>query len=472
MDMNHTRELTHAECVKREAAIQRELEQLKDKPNKTSADAARVGTAMAEFRAVHAHRLDLEHDHALGQLRSAYNSGDYIIDSGVARTTKTRRDPALRSLDNAVADGRMTAAGAEVVERMMTIGPAASQTWAQRWAVVAGAPAYERAFSKLLTGERGHLLWTAEEGDAYRAVEQLQAERAMSIGTPAAGGYMVPMVLDPAIQLSSGGSVNPLRQLARVVQTTGDAWHGVTSAGVTAEWKAEAAQVADATPTMAQPKIPVHLGDAFVPFSFEVEQDAANLHTELGKLLTDAADQLTAAAFTNGSGTGQPTGIITALAAAAGSKVDPGTAETISAGDVYKLQNAIPPRFQPGATWSASLPVLNALRQFTTPNGSLMFPGLQDATPNLLGRPVHENSMMSGLPNGSVTAQNHPLLYGDVAAGMVIVDRIGSTVELVPHLPGVNGRPTGQRGLLLWFRSGADVVVPNALRVLSVPTTA
>ena len=35
-----------------------------------------------------------------------------------------------------------------------------------------------------------------------------------------------------------------------------------------------------------------------------------------------------------------------------------------------------------------------------------------------------------------------------------------------------NGRPTGQRGLLLHVRTGSDVVVPNAFRVLSVPTTA
>jgi predicted phage gp36 major capsid-like protein len=33
-------------------------------------------------------------------------------------------------------------------------------------------------------------------------------------------------------------------------------------------------------------------------------------------------------------------------------------------------------------------------------------------------------------------------------------------------------RPTGQRGALLWFRTGSDVVNPNAFRLLSIPTTA
>jgi hypothetical protein len=46
----------------------------------------------------------------------------------------------------------------------------------------------------------------------------------------------------------------------------------------------------------------------------------------------------------------------------------------------------------------------------------------------------------------------------------VIVDRLGSTLELVPHLVGSNRRPTGQRGALLW--------VPQAFRLLNLATGA
>ena len=49
---------------------------------------------------------------------------------------------------------------------------------------------------------------------------------------------------------------------------------------------------------------------------------------------------------------------------------------------------------------------------------------------------------------------------------MVLVDRIGSTLEIVSHLVGSNRRPTGQRGALLWFRTGSNVVVPQAFRLL------
>ena len=54
-------------------------------------------------------------------------------------------------------------------------------------------------------------------------------------------------------------------------------------------------------PDARQPSIPVYKGDAFVPFSFEIEGDAVNFMQELGKLLQDGADQLTATAYTTGS---------------------------------------------------------------------------------------------------------------------------------------------------------------------------
>ncbi len=57
------------------------------------------------------------------------------------------------------------------------------------------------------------------------------------------------------------------------------------------------------------------------------------------------------------------------------------------------------------------------------------------------------------------------LIYGDFSR-YVIVDRIGLEIELIPHLFGVNRRPTGQRGLYAFWRNGAKVVDANAFRAL------
>ncbi len=138
---------------------------------------------------------------------------------------------------------------------------------------------------------------------------------------------------------------------------------------------------------------------------------------------------------------------------------------------MYALQNALPARFQPRASWNANLTILNTLRQFETTNGALKFPELAANPPMLLNRSVHENSNMDGAINAAASENNDVLLYGDFQQ-FVIVDRVGSTLELVPHLVGANRRPTGQRGALLWFRTGSDVVIPNAFRLLNIATTA
>src|SRR5699024_581047 len=128
--------------------------------------------------------------------------------------------------------------------------------------------------------------------------------------------------------------------------------------------------------------------DAFVPFSFEVQGDALGFMEELGKLLADGAEQLTATAYTLGTGSGRPKGVITAVAAASPSVVvAPATAETLAADDVFAVQSALPPRFQSNASWTANRGIANLLRQMETTNGALKFPELAANPPALLGKP-------------------------------------------------------------------------------------
>jgi len=66
------------------------------------------------------------------------------------------------------------------------------------------------------------------------------------------------------------------------------------------------------------------------------------------------------------------------------------------------------------------------------------------------------------------TAGNDPVLILGDFSSYVIADRVGSTVvEPVAHLPGANGRPSGQRGWLAWVRHGAGVVTTAAFRMLT-----
>ena len=383
------------------------------------------------------------------------------------------RDRARRVIEQAHRSAALPDHAATVAEKLVTDGSGFSQSVAQRWAIAVGNPHYLTAFGKIAGDPvRGHLLWTPEEADAHRAVVAFQSEsRAMAEGTGAGGGFLVPLTLDPSILLSSAGSINPLRRIGRVTQTVTNSWTGITSAGVTAEWKPESNEAADASPTLANPVIPVFLGDAFIPYSFEVGQDAAggNFLGELQKLLVDGADQLQNTAYTLGTGTAQPKGVITALVGSA-SEINAAADDTFARGDVFTIQNALPARFSANAQWCAHLAIINLMSQMElSTGGSRVFPELAEG--RLLNRPINELSNMDSTVTVAGAVSNFILLYGDFS-NFVIADRIGTQMEFIPNLVGTNRRPTGQRGALMWFRSGSDVVVQNAFRLLDVPSAA
>jgi HK97 family phage major capsid protein len=346
---------------------------------------------------------------------------------------------------------------------------------AARWVSVASNPDYLTVYRSLLVDpERGHLAWTESERAAFNDA-QLCA-RSLNIATPAEGGYMVPFSLDPTFILTNDGTLSPLRSISRRVTIATDKWRGITTAGVTTEWKDESAEVADASPDdLAQPTIPVHMADAYVTYSFEAEQDIPQLISELRLAIGDAKERHEATAFTLGSGTGQPKGIITAVAADSGSIVAPTTAETFAAADVYKVAAALPARHQGNASWLANYVLEYTIRQFATgtgPQHAFWADMAAGTPPQLVGKPYRGCSDMDGTYSAAATAaHNYLLLFGDFAKYM-IVDRIGATTEIVPHVMGENGRPTGERGMLVYWRVGADCLDTNAFRLLDIPTTA
>jgi HK97 family phage major capsid protein len=318
-----------------------------------------------------------------------------------------------------------------------------------------GHPDYRTAWSKLMAGK----------GSALNDAEQRALARAMSL-TGSAGGYMIPYTLDPSVILTNAGIIEPIRQISRVEQIVTDVWHGVTSAGVTASWDGEAAEVSDDAPTLASPSVTPYKAQAFVPFSIEAGMDIANLAPAVAELFADAKARLEGAAFATGSGSSQPKGIVTAVIAVTTSRVAATTNNTFGLVDVYNTYDAVPARHIPGASWIANGAIYNKIRQFDTAGGAGLWERLPAGMPTqLLGKPAYECSTM----DGSLGAGNDDcLLIGDFRK-FLIVDRIGLSVEYIPHLFGAtNSRPTGQRGWYAYWRVGADALDTGAFRCLRV----
>lgn len=344
-----------------------------------------------------------------------------------------------------------------------------------RHALLTGSPAYRSAFQKVLRHPMDfHMFLDAEEADAYRAARSLndafylpvnEFERAALSDTAANGGYAIPFLLDPTVILTNAGAANPFRQFSSIKRGISNAWHGVTSAGVTAEWKSEGAQAADASPTLGQPTVPAYLADAYVFGSYEVFSDT-NLASELPGLIADAKNRLEADGFAVGSGSGAPTGVVTATTAVTTSRVSPqtgGTFGTASSLDVYNVEAAVPQRHRANARWVANWATFTKIRQMSpAAAGSAFWSTMGGGMPSqLLGHEVYEATSMSA----SYTTGSNVLLCGNFD-NYIIYDRIGMNIEYIPNVVGTNQRPTAQRGWFATWRTGGAASNPDAFRVL------
>jgi HK97 family phage major capsid protein len=234
---------------------------------------------------------------------------------------------------------------------------------------------------------------------------------------------------------------------------------------------AEAAVVSDDTPTFAQPSITIRQARGFVPISIEAYDDAANVTNEIGTLLAQGREDLEAVVFATGAaGSNQPIGLVTALTGTS-SVVASATTDTYAIADLYAIYNALPARYRSRASWLANNLIYSLTRQFDNNGGADMWTQLGEGRPaNLLGRPVYEAEAM----DGSITAlaDNLVAIFGDFS-NYVIADRIGVTVDFIPHLFHVTtNRPSGSSGWFASFRCGADSVNDDAFRMLDVVSAA
>lgn len=316
-----------------------------------------------------------------------------------------------------------------------------------------GNPVYDRAFGKMLM--KGGFALTNEE------------QRAMSVGTDSQGGFAVPFQLDPTVILTSDGEVSPLRRIARVEQITSKTWQGVTSAGITVSRSAEGAVSADESFTIAQPEVSPTRVIADVPFSVEIDQDWPQLRSEISRLLMDAKDVEEATSFVTGTGVDpNPEGVASGLAAT--SEVALATAGTLVFNDLLGLEAALPVRFRGRAQFLANKSVYQDIRNLGAgSDGAELWVRLSGGQPDgLMGYPANEASAMDSLGD----AAGRILLFGDFRQ-FLIVDRLGMTVEVNPHVTGTGGRWTGQRAVVAVWRNSSLVLVDNAFRVLTDPTT-
>jgi HK97 family phage major capsid protein len=375
---------------------------------------------------------------------------------------------------------RLTHDGAEKLAGMLSERPCAFGPYEVRTAediarsaelvLALSSPHYETAFRSILRhpeafrGGTGVLMWSDDERHAYTDVMACRAALIENTGT--GGAYLLPLYLDPSIMLTNAGSANPWRRVCRNVTTTSNTWNGVTSAGVTAGWLAEGTVSSDNTPTLGALVVTPQKEAQWIMASFEEVADS-DISNQVPALIADAFDRLEEAAFTTGSGAGQPFGAITRAT------VDGNVAvlTTASAPGVFSLLANPPPRFRIGEQakpyWVANIAVINALRAitpFAAATASIVNDQTSDGVPEIFGYDLLESTTMDGV---LTTGGHKGLLFFD-ANSYLIANRLGTSVVYEPLVPGAGGiNPAGITGWFAYRRVGADCSTATALRVHS-----
>jgi HK97 family phage major capsid protein len=316
-------------------------------------------------------------------------------------------------------------------------------------------PEYESGFSKLMVG-RGDMLEPEERA-------------AMAVGTAANGGTLVPTHLDPTLMITNAGTSNVIRSISRVVTlTTGNVWHGATTAGVTASWDGELAEVSDDSPTVGPVSVATAKAQALVQASIEAFQDIAGLTSDVLMLFADARDRLEGAAHATGSGTSnQPKGVFTAVNASTSLQVVSTTAGAVGLVDVHALYRSLPVRWRRNGTWCLN-PLYNlAVKALGSAVSASYTTDLTQApSDRILNRPAVESDDAPTVTGA--TGAGAEIAYGDFASSYLIVDQPGGfSVEFIPMMfATANNLPDGRRGWYAYWRTGADVINLNAFRVL------
>jgi HK97 family phage major capsid protein len=269
------------------------------------------------------------------------------------------------------------------------------------------------------------------------------------------------------VTLTSDGVLNPVRQIARVETIAGNTWNGVASQGVVAGFSAEFTETTDNSPTLTQPTANVEKAQVFVPYSIEAGEDWAALGQEMSKLIVDAKDVLEATKFLTGAGhsSHEPNGFLVG----ATTVVNTAATAVFAIRDVYSLIETLPPRFLPRAKFVAHRTTFDTMYRFVG-GGNTTEPPLFsnfDRGAGVLGFPKYEwNNYTSA--STAPSSSGSILTVGDWSH-FRILDRIGMSIELVPHVFGTaNNYPIGARGLYGYWRTTSIVEAPNAFRTLKV----
>lgn len=306
-----------------------------------------------------------------------------------------------------------------------------------------------------------------EEG--LSAEERASIKNALSVGTTTAGGFTVQTNVVTAL-LEAMKAFGGMRSVATILQTDHGqplqfpASNGTSEVG---EWIAENVTATVQDPSFSQIALPVFKASSkIVAIPFELLQDSQiDIEAFIQNRLATRLGRITNTGYTVGTGTGQPTGVITAATVGLTAANATSQVTAVTYDSLVQLQHSIDPAYREGGKgrWMFNDNTLMRLRQMKdSQNRPIFVPGYEVGVPGgvpdtLLGSPITINQDMANM-----AASARSIAYGDFSyyniRDVMDVTMFRFTDSAYSQL--------GQVGFLAWMRTGGNLIdVGGAVKV-------
>lgn len=264
-------------------------------------------------------------------------------------------------------------------------------------------------------------------------------EKALSLGTDPAGGYTVTPEMSNTI-IERLFETDPMRQLATIETISTDAIEWLADYDQPGGgWESETESIGEtSTSTINKKRIPVHVLAARPRATQTLLEDSAiNIEQWLAMKQADRFSRLEAAAFVSGDGVGKPKGFLTyPNYDTAGTdqwgrieRQNMGAAAALTGDGFIDVKYRLIEQYLGRASWLMNRLTVAAAMKLKDGIGDYIWkPGLsEDRNSTILGSDVRMSTTMPVVAAGALS-----VAIGDWAAGYMIVDRLGITVQRDP----------------------------------------
>lgn len=316
-------------------------------------------------------------------------------------------------------------------------------------------------------GQFGSSFEVGRASDAYKSAmltalrtKFRQVSNLLEEGNSANGGFLVPSEWDSRL-IDVLDEENVLRKLGTVITTASEHKINVAATKPAAAWISEGQPLTFGNATFAQMTLDAYKLGVGVQITNELLQDNVfDLETyiieQFGKAIGNAEED----AFINGTGTNQPTGILTSIAASPTRYVTTAGA-SISADDVINLVYSLKRPYRKNAAFLINDSTLATLRKFKDSTQNYLWsPSYQEGEPDrLLGYPIYSSPYMPI----ATTSGNFPIIFGDLSYYNV-ADRGSRTVKELYELYAVQDISA----FMMIERVDGILVQPESIRALQI----